>query len=107
MPFDFWSQLVILADVFPARYHRLPDAPPYEPAPPPRSEKPAAKKEIHAAAREVHELHFKVWNDFALQLRRVLEPYSEIAAMVRDIIYNANCHFLKPLQEIGWKGRFV
>ncbi|MBI4905850.1 MAG: hypothetical protein HY820_19610 [Acidobacteria bacterium] len=104
MPFAFWSEIINPADIFPARYHRKEDAPPYPPPPPPLPPpSPALKRHIDAAAREIHALHFKVWETFALKLRQLLEPLPDLFNAVRPLIYDANCTFLKPLQEIGWK----
>ncbi len=98
-----WFELFNPADLLPARYHRLPEAPPYPTSRMNSPHKADSKRSIHAAAREVHTLHFRVWDDFAWKLRRLLTPHPSLVSATAALIGEANTFFCKPLQEIGWK----
>ena len=99
----FLTELVRPSDILPARYHRLPDAPPHPTSPMHSPEKADSKRTIHAAAREVHKLHFQVWDKFVGKLRQLLQPHADLTAATIALIHETNGFFIKPLQEIGWR----
>ncbi len=98
-----WFELVNPADLLPARYHRLPEAPPYPTTRMNSPHKADSKRSIQAVAREVHTLHFRVWDNFVWKLRQLLQPHPSLTTTVHNLIHEANATFLQPLQDIGWK----
>lgn len=98
-----WFELVNPADLLPARYPRLPEAPPYPTSRMNSPRKADSKRSIHAAAREVHKLHFRVWDDFVWKLRQILTPHPPLIAATKALVDEANNIFRQPLQDIGWK----
>ncbi len=101
MPFAFWSELIRPADLLPARYLRLPDAPPPPPMQP--VAKPDSLRSVHAAAREAHALHFQAWDIFVARLHQLLQGYPELDAAVLALLHQTNDSFVKPLQDIHWR----